>query len=132
MPNLIDLAAISAVKTGALGTVVISGQTADQQPVEIAMPITEIQNLAPKLLEAATVMTHYQWPPPGTALAGAWIAVADAEAGAANTTNEPFLKVHTVGGTLLLLFPSSAAIACGRDLERYGHAAATPPAGAQH
>jgi hypothetical protein len=95
MPDAIDLAAISGVKTGASGSVVICGQTSDQKSIELTLPVTEVRNLAPKLLEAATVMTHYQWPPAGTELVGAWIGVADAEAGEANTTNEPFLKVHT-------------------------------------
>jgi hypothetical protein len=117
---------VDEVRCGLPGTLVIVGRSEIGEPTYIAISVADVSKVAPALLEGATIGLRYQWPEAGTPVAGGYIGVLESIPRAAKDTMEPLLRVHTDGGTLLLLFPPEAAIASGRELQALGIAASAP------
>ena len=123
---------VEEVRCGLPGTLVIVGRSDIGEPIYIAISVADVPRVGPALLEGATIARHHQWPEAGTRIEGGYIAVVQSIRRAAKDTKDPLLRVHTDGGILHLLFPPETAIACGKDLQALGAAAAAPPSKRRH
>jgi hypothetical protein len=127
MESLIGLAKILDVKFGNPGTVALVAKSCDDKNVTVTIPIIDLNNLIPRLLQAATVSL---WPGPlpanGSPIPFVLVPVLDGNPFAAKDTQEPGLTLHTPGGTLQFHFPPSLAVRCGKGLDAFGVAASPP------
>ncbi|HZL60254.1 MAG TPA: hypothetical protein VFC38_11215 [Stellaceae bacterium] len=128
MESLVGFAKISDVQFGTPGTIALVGTDFADQKITVTIPLTDVSNLIPRLLQAATVALYAAPPLPtnGTSIPIVLVPVLDGHSFAARDTQEPGLTLHTPGGTLQFHFPPGLAVRCGKGLDALGAASSSP------
>ena len=130
MTSGIILRDVTDVTFGMTGTVVIEGIDVQGENAIIALPISSLQSLVPKLAKAITtyfLSTAAERPLNESPIPDCFVPVSDGHAFASSGTKEPALTLHTCAGTLRFHFAPEAAVKIGKDLAQIA-TAALPPA----